>query len=501
MFSLLVGLVLIVGLLFILSWRWKHPLRKHPLDVEDNLPLPWLAQTSTVFSLTALFGAYLGVAMTLGLPALMGLAFGTVLGLFAVRYWIERTLTKLEKQKKRFEDFLGAIMTPNKRHTTAFALVVAGIQCVYATSELLILRELAKAALGLKSEQATLVAIGVAIVGYFYVLLGGYLALFRTDVAQLGLIGLMAVTSSIFVLIRQSEIGWATSNFWPRPGFWEVSSLGTGVGLYAYHFLLATVMGLGLLLASPDTWKRVYQVNRDQLMKKKHSVRARFLTFVGVGVLPYLVLFPLAITIGTRADPQNTQNFALPTALSNNWLYGAVAFGLVASFLSSFNSALLGGVHVVLIWQRRVWRQRTKLGRLKKVVPEEARFYVIIMAVFTAICLVFVTALELLCNPVPGKFNNPWLLGNLLMGGYAAIAGLLIGSAGRVFRLPKFSLEIIFTIVMVVWVRYFLSSPGFSQRPTVFSVNTIPPAVALAFATTLVTRLLILFFGDRNNVR
>lgn len=497
MFALVVGLVLVIGLLFILSWRWKHPLKKRPLDVEDNLPLPWLAQTSTVFSLTALFGAYLGVAVTLGLPALMGLAFGTVLGLFAVRHWIERTLGEINKKKKRFEDFLAAVLSPNKRHTTSYALVVSGIQCVFATSELLILRELAKAALGLKSEQATLLAIGVAIVGYFYVLLGGYLALFRTDVAQLGLVGLMAVAGSLFIIIRHSEV-WATAKFWPRPGFWEIPSIGPGPGLYAYHFLLATVMGCGFMLASPDTWKRVYQVSRDQIVKQKNTARVRFLTLVGVGMLPYLVLFPVAITIGTKADPQNTQNFALPTALSHNSLYGAIALGLVASFLSSFNSALLASTHVVLIWQRRMgqWRRR---GRSKEAMAEEAKFYVIMMVVFIVICLVFATAVELLCNPVPDKFNNPWLLGNLLMGGYAAMGGLLIGTNGKVFRLPKFSLEIVFATAMVLWVRYFLSSSGFSQRPTVFSVNTIPIGVALCLITALATRLLILIFGDQND--
>ena len=495
----MVGLTLVVGLLFNVRWRWKHPLKKRPLDVEDNLPLPWLAQTSTVFSLTALFGAYLGVAVALGLPALMGLALGTVLGLFAVRYWIERTLREIEKKRKKFEDFLGAIMSPNKGHTTSFALVVSGIQCVYATSELLILRELAKAALGFKSEQATLLVVSVAIVGYFYVLLGGYLSLFRTDVIQLGLVALMAVTASVVVLISHSEIGLAAAKFWARPGFWKIPSLGAGPALYTYHFLIATVMGCGFMLGSPDTWKRIYQVNKDQIEKQKNTPRARFLTLAGVGTLPYLVLLPVAIAIGTKADPQNTHNFTVPVALENSLLYGAVALGLIASFLSSFNSALLASTHVILVWQRRLWRWRSKRGEPKQAMPEEAKFYAILMVIFIIVCLVFATGVELLCNPVPDKINNPWLLGGLLMGGYAAVGGLLIGTNGKVFRLRKFNLEFILGVAMVLWVRYFLSSPGYSLRPTVFSINTIPPAVALCVITALVARLLILIFGDRSN--
>src|SRR3954469_15018638 len=59
-------------------------------------PLPEVGQASTVFSLTALFGAYFGIYIFLGLPALAGVACGTVLGLFVIRNWI---------QKHHFESF------------------------------------------------------------------------------------------------------------------------------------------------------------------------------------------------------------------------------------------------------------------------------------------------------------------------------------------------------------------------------------------------------------
>jgi hypothetical protein len=494
MFGLILGSLLGLSLLLVLYWRRKYPMPKpYPLNVEKHLPLPWLAQTSTVFSLTALFGAYFGIAVTLGLPALAGLACGTVLGLFLIRYWIENTLKGIKKRDKGFEDFLGAILKGDRLDVTAYALAISIIQCIYATSELLILREIAKVALGLKSEQATLLAVCVAIVGYFYVLLGGYVALFRTDVGQLLLVGMMALVSSIVLLVRHSQIGWSTAKLWPRPGFWEIPFVGPTRWCYLYHFVIATTMALGFLLTSPDTWKRVFQVNKDQLKQKNYTPRRRALTFVGVGVLPYLILLPFAVTVGTKADPQIKHDFSLPPALANNWVFVAVALGLVSSFLSSFNSALLASVHMTLIWRRKFLRGRKSEDKE----PELARFYQMLMISFVVVCLVFVTALAILCNPGRNGFNNPWLLGNLLMGGYAAIGGVQIGAGGDVSRIPKYGLQAVLVVAMVVWVRYFLSSPGFSQQPTVFSVNTVPIGVALCVGIAVSIRLIILILGER----
>src|ERR1043165_4952508 len=176
----IVAVVLGFSLLLVHITLRSQPMpASRPLDVDEHLPLPWLAQTSTVFSLTALFGGYFGVAVALGLPAVTGLACGTVLGLFIVRRWINSTLGKTQGER-RFEHFLFKILAGDKSNRAVYVLAIAGIQCVYAVSELLIFRELARVALGLTSEQATLLAVALAIMGYFYVLHGGYMALFRT---------------------------------------------------------------------------------------------------------------------------------------------------------------------------------------------------------------------------------------------------------------------------------------------------------------------------------
>lgn len=491
------------SLVLVYYWRTRKPLPKRPLNVDKDLPLPWLAQTSTVFSLTGLFGAYFGIAVTLGLPALTGLAFGTVLGLFLVRYWIDHTLKRVDKKgEKRFEDFLSELLKENNSDTTAYAVAISGVQCIFATSELLILRQIAEVALGLKSEQATMLAIGVAVLGYFYVLLGGYVALFRTDVIQLFLVCSMAVVSSLVLVSRHSQIGWTTDKVWPRPDFWTMAFLGSGRWLYLYHFVVATVMGLGLFLASPDTWKRIFQVNKDSVSKAKHTQYARVLTLLGVGVLPYLVLLPFAITIGMKSDtiattmqttgPAVKKPFTLPPALYDIRVFVVVALGLVASFLSSFNSALLGSVHVALIWDRKAAKKRAKKTSQKT--PEEARFYQIIMATLMCICLIFLAARLILGWY---GFNNPWLLGNLLMGGYAVIAGVHLGTGGNVSRLPKYTLQGIFVVSLVVWVTYFALSPGFSKIPTIRSVNTVPAGIALCLVIAVFSGLMVVVFGGR----
>lgn len=462
--GLVVALFLVTSLFLVLRSVRTRPMRKDkPLDVDEGLPLPELCQSSTVFSLTALFGAYFGIALALGLPALIGLAFGTVLGLFLVGHWIKKS------GHERFEGFLGDLLKGDERNAVVYAFVISFVQCAYATSELLILRELAKVALGLKSEQATLLAIGVALMGYFFVLLGGYLALFRTDVMQLGLVTLMAVTSGVFLLFHWPA-GW-TARLLARPGFWQLPLLGSSRWLYVYHFGIAAVMGLGFMLASPDTWKRVFQV-----LKKWTKPSSRAITFVAVGTLPYIVLLPFAIAISTMPERPVKKGFMVSSSLSGNWVFVAAALGLIASFLSSFDSALLASVHVQLMLRRKKDRKDSE----KK--NEERRFHWIMVAALLTIWLLFAGGV---------RFSNPWLLGNVLMGAYATIAGVQIGTRGDISRLPGNSLHWIFAISIAGWLLYFSSKLGMLKTPTIYSVNTVPLGVLFFFVAVFLCQLFI----------
>lgn len=478
----IVAVVLGFSLLLVhLTLRSQPMPSARPLDVDENLPLPWLAQTSTVFSLTALFGGYFGVAVALGLPAVTGLACGTVLGLFAVRRWIVSTLQAANQT--RFEDFLSNILSGDTTNRSVYALGLIACQCLFATSELLILRELARVGLGLKAEQATLLAVGLAILGYLYVLHGGYMALFRTDVLQLLLVGFMAIAASVFLIAKRAEVGWITS-LSPRPGFWELPWLGSSRFIYGYHFVIGTVTGLGVILSSPDAWKRIFQVNR---MGQKPIVR--IMTFLAVGILPYLVLLPVAMTLSLNVDRSAKRGFTLPPTLSNNRVFIAAALGLISSFLSSFNGALLGSVHLGIILNRKI----------KKVESEELRFYVLTMIALGVICSLFVGGIGLFTNPRWIGFTNPWVLGNMITGFGAAIAGVQIGSLGRVYRMRNHWLEWIVAFGTIAWFIYFIQSPGYSKTPTIDSIKTVPAAIAVCVGTAVLTRIAII--GGRKDAR
>lgn len=468
---LLVAGLLISSLLLVYYSRRARPMPvERPLDVDEHLPLPEFGQASTVFSLTALFGAYFGIALVLGLPALIGLAFGTVLGLFLIRYWIDRY------KPDRFETFLFGLLQGNEKNAVVYALTISVVQCAYATSELLILRELARAALGLKSEHATLLAIGVAIMGYFYVLLGGYLALFRTDVLQFVLVSLLAVVSGTFLLIRTLPAGW-TTRLLPRPGYWELPFIESGAGLYVYHFAIATVMGLGLLLASPDTWKRVFQVSR-----RGNRPAVRFLTFVSVGVMPYVVLLPFAITIGLIADGGSARkSIVFSASVPGNLLFVAAALGLIASFLSSFNSALLASVHMGLMLVRKTVGERREMPR----------FYWFMAAVLLLIFFLF--------KAVPSLTGNAYLLGNYLLGAYALITGVQIGTRGNISHLPEHSLLLLSVFGLAGWSTYFVSAGGLPEVPALSQVNMVPAGVLLFFSVALLCHFLTI--GGRKNAR
>jgi hypothetical protein len=433
--------------------------------VDEGLPLPEAGQASTVFSLTALFGAYFGIALVLGLPALSGLAFGTVLGLFLIRYWVDRD------KPKRFETFLFGLLKGHERNAVVYALVISFVQCAYATSELLLLREVAKVALGMKAEQATLLAIGVGVIGYFYVLFGGYIAVFRTDVLQFLLVGVMAVVAAAFLITRPPPAGW-TGRLLPRPGYWEMPFLSAGAGLYVYHFAIAAVMGLGLLASSPDSWKRVFMVS-----KRRSRPGFRFLTFVGVGMMPYLVLLPIVISVGPIPDGPVKKGLIFSPLLSDNLVFIAVTLGLVASFLSSFNSALLASVHVGLMLHRK------KAG----VESEASWFYWIMSAALLTIFLLFKALTSL---------SNAYLVGNFLMGAYALIAGIHIGTRGSVARIREDSLLWVFVIGFSGWLIYFVSA-GLPDVATTYQLNTVPGGVMLFFITAL--SCLFLTIGGRKN--
>lgn len=466
--GLLVGIILIASLLLVhFSLRHQPMPENRPLDVDDGLPLPEVGQASTVFSLTALFGAYFGVALLLGIPALIGVAFGTALGLFLIRYWIDK------HNSRRFETFLTKILHGDSQNVSVYVMVISGVQCLYAASELVILREIAKISFGLSPEQATFLAVGIGIVGYFYVLFGGYMAVFRTDILQFFLVGAMGLIFGSYLFELNLPPDWA-SRLLPRPGYWGLGELSLTPILYSYHFIIGAIMGMGLLLGSPDTWKRVFLVS-----KSRKKSRVRFVTLVGVGIAPYLILVPFALTINPIPDGEVNAGGMFSALLTNNTLFIAAVLGLTGSFLSAFDSALLASVHLGLILRRK-----------KAATTDEiTRFHWLMVSAVVTLCLLFIAF---------SASNNPYLLGYFLLGAYSLIAGVQIGSRGMVCSLPNNSLLWIFVVGLVAWVMLLNYTIGFPLAPTTYQLNAVPLGV-LFFLLAAITCQFLTVIGAKND--
>ena len=440
-----------------------------PLDVDEGLPLPEAGQASTVFSLTALFGAYFGIALLLGLPALLGLAFGTALGFFLIRTWIDK------HKPERFEPFLFGLLKGSDGNAAIYALFICGVQCAYAASELLILREIAKVSLGVRADQATFVAIGVAVIGYFYILSGGYVGVFRTDVVQFLLVGTMGVVFGIFLFggysLGDKPAAGFSAGLLPRPGYWKLPVGISGPPLYIYHFALATVMAGGLLAASPDAWKRVFMAR-----KKAGSGGGRFLVFVIVGTLPFLMLLPFALAIGPIPDGTVSTGQIFSSLLNGDALFVVAALGLIASFLSSFDGALLGSVHLGLMLRRKKSEQQAHPTQ-----NEMSRFHWLMVAALLSVFLLFRSLVG---------FSNPYLLGNLLLGPYALIAGIQVGTRGNISLLRENSVLWVTVLGTLGWFFYFVSI-GVPKVPTTYQINTVPGGVLLFLVIALTCHTLV----------
>ena len=202
--------------------------------------------------------------------------------------------------------------------------------------------------LHLDADQAMLVAIGVGLVGYFDVLFGGYMAVFRTDVLQFFFVLLMAFAFAAYAIWNGAIDLHGLS---PRKGYWLppwVTTAGTeGPLTYMYHAVIGTVMGFSFLAAAPDAWKRVFIVT-----KLREASFARFVIFVCVGLMPFVVVTPIALTMPPIPNgPLNTGLF-YATIPVTDFMTVIAATGLTACFLSSFDSAVLSSVHVGLIIRR-----------------------------------------------------------------------------------------------------------------------------------------------------
>lgn len=453
--SILVGVLLVGSIVLVHFSTRRRPLPgEYPLNVDEGLAFPEAGQGSTVFSLTALFGAYFGIFLVLGLPAALGLAVGTILALFLIRASIKKD------SSPNFESFLLRRLDANSSNGKTIAALLSGTQLAYATSELLILQQISTISLGVHRHHATMIVIGLAVVAYIYVLIGGYDGVFRTDIVQF--IFVLAMGISLFllpILPSQVEPHMRSEALLPRAGYWNLPAIAPIK--YAYHFCVGGIMGAGFLLASPDSWKRVFTVTR---IARGRSSRQSFTLLVFAGVLPFALLAPLALTTVVPDGAVSPTNM-FGHILANRWLFVVVLLGLFSSFLSSYDSATISAVHVALLRQRPVDGGN-----------ESPRFHWLMAMALVISSLAFLALMAL---------GNPYLLANLLMGPFALAGGVILGTRGILTDVRSGVLAWLSTIALTLWCVYVLSWPGILESPVTYQVNTVP-AGALLFVVSAV---------------
>lgn len=465
MTALLVGVSLIAVLMFVHFSAARSPLsNERPLDVERGLPAPWASHASSVFSLTALFGAYFVIGLLLGLPSLIGLAIGSVLGLWFINRWISNA-------QQSFESFLATRRPadlPFGSQLLWFLLIAT--QLGYACSELILLREIAITGLALSLRHATIFAVCVALVGYFYCLRGGYRAIFTTDLVQFLFMTVMCIVVGGYGLVHIQSWQDAMAAFaspQTATDFWSFGPATKSWLRYAVQPLLAMVMGASFILASPDTWKRV---SVAQKRYDRHGVTRLALS----GLFPFALVLPLLVSATERPLDRDSPPIMLFSAGTGPLTTALITLGMAASFLSSFDSALVVAAH-------------TSLARRRQENSNLLSNYQLTLALFFS--AVFFAALSLSV-----AVGNAYLLANLLIGPYAVIGGLVLATRG--LRIPTRGDGIAWGVlaILVVWTFYVLNQPSVLARPSFEQINTVPVGVGIFVLTFIAGKM---FSGGR----
>lgn len=455
-----VGLFLIATLLFVHFSTKAAPLRRaRPLDV-DEVPFPAAGQASTVFSLTALFGAYYGMFLVLGFYALLGLVVGSMLALLVIRTSV------MHAPESRYEPYLYGRLT-RLSDPLPVILLLAVIQIFFGISELLILRRLLTSGFGMAAVHATLMAICIAGIGYLYCLIGGYNAVFRTDIVQLVFVLAMCIALLVHFTLTGTQIdavSAATRLRGVHPGHWYAHVIGNDLLQHGFDFLVGLPMGMTFLLSSPDTWKRVFIVT-------KRDARPRSLVLLALaGALPFVLITPLVLFAKPVHPGVINPMFILEATGANDALMGAILLGLLSSFLSAFNSAFISALHLAVLQTRRAKAPEHELAAMRFLAG----------GLFIGLSLFF---FALFAMP------NPYALGNILLGPYAVAGATVLALRGGIRVVHPRLLVALWVTMLALWATYLIVSVEHWAVASTYEADTIPPGIALFILTLLVLSL------------
>lgn len=455
------ALSIFVFLLFTLAIARRFPhgfLRlsdSRPLDVDKNLPFPEAGYGSSILSLTALFGPYLTMYLLFGLPSVIGLAAGTIIGLFLVQKEIDR------HESTSFQEFL---VRKLKGSDGSFLLILFSIVHLgLAASELIIIDSVFLSSMALSVKYSSLLTLSIAIVGYYYCIDGGYLSIYRTDVLQYIFILAMGLVL-FFLSISEGSFHLKSTILGLSPTTWigEGSCL---AGAIALNFFVGAVMGVLFISCSIDTIKRVFVLRKTRNKKS-------MLWLIVSGMIPFVLIIPMA-NISTSFTSYDTPPVVvLLKSLSNNsWVFITVVIGVISSFLSSFDSSLISASHVILIFKSK--------SSYDSRYESKGWFYIVAGCCFMLVSFIWFVSFWT-------KIHNPYLIATLLIGPYVTLSGALVGTNMLTRRIKLFPLLIISIVVNIFWVIHVSRIPNIKNEVGLHQLSMIPHGVYLALAVSIV---------------
>jgi hypothetical protein len=218
-------------------------------------------------------------------------------------------------------------------------------------------------------------------------------------------------------------------------------------------------MGGAFLVASPDTWKRVFVTTSNDRSRRDFAI------LVVAGALPFVLLSPVILTLSPEAV--SLQPWAFVTLLTGERM-ASIAFvlGLSAAFLSSFDSALVAATHVLLV-------RSPKTNTLSAYRLQFGGLFFVTVCLFLALT---------------SSMGNPYAIGAALIGPYAVIGGTVVGTNG--LAKPAKNMFWLVCIGLLGWFLYACSRPGVFATPSVEQLHLVPSGVLLFCVFVVMSRVL-----------
>jgi len=451
----ILALFLIATLLVARRWpqRTQRLHSANPLDVDDGIPFPEAGQGSSVFSLTALFGPYLAMALLFGVASLVGLACGSVIGLL----YVHRTIR--QSRIKSFEDFLLKTFPHGNSSAQFFLILLSVTHLAFALSEMLILKDISVIWLHMSPTSASFFAVCISLIAYLYCLDGGYIAVFRTDVLQFVFVGILCLIISFFGIVNADAKLENLNLLGQQPTLWFSDNVPAIVS-HSLNFIVSLLMAVCFILGTPDTWKRIYITSQ----RRKHN---SILGLVLAGNLPFLLILPLALFGNGITDSEFLQfRFVFEQIETQSaFIQMLVLLGFISCFLSSFDSSLLNSAHTLSLAKITSQKGKTNCSGLQEYHRNIGAIFLCLNVLFTA-------------YPVMGV-NNPYLLANILLGNFAVIGGVLVASKFFSLTVNHNDFVAITLIGIAFWTVFTISQPDILQMPSRIQIETIPCGIAL----------------------